>query len=64
MDRQIQECPVITAEEYDKCYFLVHKAYANFFGNFDSINNSFNDENYKIILDLLNKLFFINIINN
>ena len=64
MDRQIQECPVITEEEYDKCYFLVHKAYANFFGNFDSINNSFNDENYKIILDLLNKLFWRNIINN
>ena len=22
MDKQIQECPVITAKEYDKCYFL------------------------------------------
>ena len=28
MDKQIQECPVITAKEYDKCYFLVHRAYA------------------------------------
>jgi len=56
MDRQIQECPVITAEEYDKCYFLVHRAYAYFFGNFENNNHSFNDENYNIIKDLLNKL--------
>ena len=56
MDRQIQECPVITAEEYDKCYFLVHRAYSYFFDNFDSDNHSFSDENYKIIEDLLEKL--------
>ena len=54
--RQIQECPIITAEEYDKCYFSVHKAYAYFFGNFDSNSHSFSDENYKIIEDLLNML--------
>ena len=34
MDKQIQECPVITAKEYDKCYFLVHRAYAYFFDSF------------------------------
>ena len=56
MDKQIQQCPVITAEEYDKCYFLVHRAYAHFFGNFESIYHSFNTENYNIIIDLLNKL--------
>ena len=56
MDKQIQQCPVITAEEYDKCYFLVHRAYAHFFGNFESKYHSFSNENYKIIDDLLNKL--------
>ena len=35
MDKQFLECPVITAEEYDKCYFLVHRAYAYFFGDFN-----------------------------
>ena len=53
MDRQIQECPVITAEEYDNCYFLVHKAYSYFFGNFDTDNHSFNDENYNTIEKLI-----------
>ena len=57
MDKQIQECPIITKEEYDKCYFLVHRAYAYFFGNFNSKNHSFDDEGYKIIEDLLRNLF-------
>ena len=57
MDKQFLECPVITAEEYDKCYFLVHKAYSYFFGNFNSKIHSFNDEKYKIIEDLLEKLY-------
>jgi len=56
MDKQIKECPIITKEEYDKCYFLVHRAFAYFFENFDSKNHSFNDENYKIIEKLLDKL--------
>ena len=58
MDKQIKECPVITAEEYDKCYFLVHRALAYFFGDFNLSNHSFNDENYKIIEDLLNKFYY------
>ena len=29
--------PVITAEEYDRWYFLVHRAYAHFFDNIDDI---------------------------
>ena len=56
MSRQIQECPVITAEEYDKCYFLVHKAYSYFFGNLDSNNHSFSDENFQVIEKLLDNL--------
>ena len=56
MDKQIKECPIITKEEYDKCYFLVHRAYAYFFENFDSKNHSFGLENYKIIEELLNNL--------
>ena len=56
MDKQIQECPVITAKEYDKCYFLVHRAFAHFFGSFESKYNSFRNENYDIIEKLLCKL--------
>ena len=33
MDKQLQQCPVITAKEY-----LVHKAYAHFFGDINNIN--------------------------
>ena len=35
MKKQFLQCPVITAEEYDRCYFLVHRAYAHFFGDMD-----------------------------
>ena len=31
MNKQLEQCPVISAYEYDNCYFLVHKAYAHFF---------------------------------
>ena len=31
MDRQLAQCPVISAKEYDDCYFLIHKAYSFFF---------------------------------
>lgn len=56
MENQIQECPVITAEEYDKCYFLIHRAFVYFFGDFKSKYNSFNAENYKVIEELINNL--------
>ena len=36
MKSQFLQCPVITAEEYDKCYFLFHRAYAHFFGDMDN----------------------------
>ena len=32
MNNQLEQCPVISAYEYDKCYFLIHRAYAHFFG--------------------------------
>ena len=61
MDRQIQQCPVITSSEYDKCYFLIHKAYSHFFGD---INNKyeevkFNEINFNKIKESLNKIKFI-----
>ena len=33
MNRQLEQCPVISAYEYDNCYFLVHRAYGHFFRN-------------------------------
>ena len=35
MDKQLEQCPVISAYEYDNCYFLVHRAYAHFFWEID-----------------------------
>ena len=64
MDNQIKECPIITKEEYSKCYFLVHRAYGYFFENFNSKNHSFGDENYKIIEDLLNEPRFSHYFKN
>jgi hypothetical protein len=60
MDKQLQQCPLISAYEYDNCYFLVHKIYSNFFGD---INNAieesmFKTENLKIIIEYLNQLSF------
>ena len=60
MDKQLEQCPVISAYEYDKCYFLIHKAYAHFFGkiedrtsvptfgnsNFEKIKNYINSQNF------------------
>ena len=33
MNKQLEQCPVISAYEYDNCYFLIHRAYASFFTN-------------------------------
>ena len=41
MNKQLEQCPVISAYEYDKCYFLVHRAYAHFFGNMDDNSNKY-----------------------
>ena len=48
MNNHLIKCPVISAIEYDNCYFLIHKAYSFFFkkidnnlGFFDLITNLF-----------------------
>ena len=58
MKRQFLQCPVITAEEYDRCYFLVHRAYAHFFGDID---NKFEKpkylyENHTKVINCLKKI--------
>ena len=40
MNKQFEQCHVISASEYDKCYFLIHRAYAHFFGNMVSEKNT------------------------
>ena len=51
MDKQLEQCPVISAYEYDKCYFLIHRAYAHFFGDMKDKKSLpvFNDSNFQII---------------
>ena len=62
MDKQIQQCPVITSYEYDRCYFLVHKIYSHFFGDInDKYEKSmFKTDNLNKIIDYLNNLNFEN----
>ena len=55
MDRQVQFCPVITSSEYDKCYFLIHRALAHFFGNINYDNPTFFPSNLKRVKESLNK---------
>ena len=58
MNKQFLQCPVITAEEYDRCYFLVHRAYAHFFGDMDNKYEKpkFIYQNYNKIVDCIHKL--------
>ena len=58
MKRQYLQCPVITAEEYDRCYFLVHRAYAHFFDDIDNIYEKpkFIYQNFNKIIDCIHKL--------
>ena len=51
-NKQLKQSLVITANEYDKCGYLVHKVYSNFFGDI-------NDKNEKLIFDNknLNKIY-------
>ena len=58
MKNQYLQCPVITAEEYDRWYFLVHRAYAHFFDNINDINEKpkFIYQNYNKIIDCIQKL--------
>ena len=58
MNKQLEQCPVISAYEYDNCYFLVHKAYAHFFRN-DNKNIIFTKYYYNKIQEFINKSAFI-----
>jgi hypothetical protein len=62
MDKQLQQCPLISSYEYDRCYYLVHKVYSHFFGDMNNKNEQpmFKKENLNIILDYLNQLNFEN----
>ena len=55
MDRQLEQCPIISAYEYDKCYFLIHRAYAHFFGDMNNKNSKaiFTSSNYDKIKDYM-----------
>ena len=55
MNKQLEQCPVISAYEYDKCYFLVHRAYAHFFGKMnDNSNKYFTKSNLNKIKEYIN----------
>jgi hypothetical protein len=41
------------------CYYLIHRAYAYFFGDFKSIYHSFDKEKYNVIKDLLDDLYYL-----
>jgi len=58
MDKQIQQCPVISSKEYDNCYYLIHKAYSDFFGDINNINEKpqFDNNNLDKIKECLNKI--------
>ena len=55
MDKQFLQCPVVSATEYDRCYFLVHRAYAHFFGDIDNKYElpKFIEKNYCKIIESL-----------
>ena len=57
MDKQFEQCPVISAYEYDNCYFLIHRAYAHFFGDMKDKRSlpTLGYSNFKIIKDYINK---------
>ena len=60
MNKQLQQCPLISSIEYDRCFYLVHKAYSHFFGEMFNENElpMFNNENLNKILDYLNQFDF------
>ena len=40
MNKQLEQIPVISALEYDNCYFLIHRTYAHYFGKMDDKINA------------------------
>ena len=61
MNKQLEQCPVISAYEYDKCYFLIHRAYAHFFGKMEDKKSLpvFEDSRFKKIKEFIEKSKFI-----
>ena len=59
-DHQLEECPLISAYEYDTYYFLVHKLFANFFINFNKKDtfSLFKKDNINAVLEYVSKLKF------
>ena len=57
MNRQLEQCPVISAYEYDNCYFLVHRAYAHFFLDMNNKNlkPEFKSGNFNVIKKFINE---------
>ena len=62
-NRQIKECPVISVYEYDKCAYLVHKVYSDFFGDINNKNENhmFSMKNLIKIHGYINNLSFSNV---
>ena len=60
MDRQIQQCPLITAYQYDRCHYLVHKVYSHFFGdiNYKYEKSMFKKSNLSKVIEYLSKISF------
>ena len=58
MNRQLEQCPVISAYEYDNCYFLIHRVYAHFFGDINDKNSKaiFSSSNYKKIEEYIENI--------
>ena len=59
-NRQLKQCPVITAIEYDRCGYLVHKVYSSFFGDINNEKETpiFDAKNLIKINDCLDKIDF------
>ena len=59
-DRQMQQSHIISSYEYDRCYFLVHKIYSDFFGDINNKNeiSLFKKENLEKIIEYLSSLNF------
>ncbi len=55
MNKQLEQCPVISAYEYDNCYFLIHKAYSHFFKKDDKKKVIFTNSYFNKIQDYICK---------
>ena len=62
MSKQLQLSPLINAYIYDKCLFLIHRAYAYFFGDINDKNDipKFTSNNYNKIEEFINNSKLIN----